>query len=446
MKKKLKKGTTIFSFITKDVWELNSEDARHPVIKFIINEVQMLDLEVKLFFRNHGLTRAADLAFTSIFSLVPILAILFMIFKFLGGKEIVEAKIKPYIYNFLTPVSGKQITAYIDTFLNSATVETIGAIGIVSLLVGVYFILSLIEHTFDIIWHVKRSRNFFEKMKSYWLIMTASPLLLAMSVTLTSYLDSVNIKYDFFENLYTYFTFKVIPFILIMLFFTLLIKSLPNCRVETNHALMGALFGTVLYYITKNLFIDYTKLAVNYNLIYGSIAVLPIFMLWIYWFWVITLFSVEVSFVRQNFIYLSKVERTLELNHNDKIKVTFLITMKMVKDQLDCKKLDNVLRYSDILNIPVNHVLVCFKEMSHSGIVKEIEKTPELYVPVIPLREITIQRILDSVNKMYLPGKAFASEFNDEVLADIFDKLQLFKSSYNDRPIEDFLTRKQSLN
>jgi membrane protein len=435
-----------FTFATRDVWELNAEDAPHPILKILIREVQMLDLEVKLFFRNHGLTRAADLAFTSIFALVPLLAILFMFFKLLGGKEIVETKIKPFIYNFLTPVSGKQITSYIDTFLNSATIETIGVIGIFSLLVGVYFILSLIEHTFDIIWHVKRSRTFFEKLKSYWLIMTASPILIAMSVTLTSYLDSVNIKYDFFENLYTVFTFKVIPFILIWLFFSLLIKSLPNTKVETNYALVGALFGTGLYYLTKNLFIDYTKLAVNYNLIYGSIAILPIFMLWMYWFWVITLLSVEISFVRQNFTYLSRVERSLELNHYDKIRIALIISLKMVKDQVECRKLDNVLKYSELLDIPVNHVLGCFQDLEKSGIVKETDKTPELFLPVIPVYEITVNKILNAVNKMYIPNNSFESEFNNQVIDDIFEKFQILTGIYNDRPLEDFLSRKQTLN
>lgn len=436
----------IFTFIKKDVWELNSEEAHHPVIKIIIDELQMLDLEVKLFFRNHALTRAADLAFTSIFSLVPLLAILFMIFKLMGGREIVEAKIKPYIYNFLTPVSGKQISTYIDAFLNSATVETIGAIGLVGLLVGVYFILSLIEHSFDVMWHIKKSRTFFERIKSYWLILTVSPILLTLSATLTSYLDSVTIKYSLLDKLYTHFTFQVLPFILIWLFFSMLIISLPNCKVGANHALVGALFGTVLYYVTKNLFIDYTKLAVNYNLIYGSIAVLPIFMLWIYWFWVITLFSVEVSFVRQNFPYLSRVERTQELNHYDKIKIALLIILKMIKDHIDCVKLGNVLVYSEKLDIPVNHVLNCFKDFEKSGIVKEIEKTPELYIPVIPIQEITIKKIIDSVNKMYIPNIKFSGELNNEILEDIFRKCQIFNESYNDRPLEDFLRKKQSIN
>jgi membrane protein len=440
------KNNRIFTFISKDVWELKSEDAPHPVIKFIIDELQMLDLEVKLFFRNHALTRAADLAFTSIFSLVPILAILFMIFKLLGGKEIVEAKIKPYVYNFLTPVSGKQISSYIDSFLNSATIETIGAIGIVSLLVGVYFILSLIEHTFDVIWHVKKSRTFFEKIKSYWLIMTASPILLALSATLTSYLDSVTIKFTFLEKAYSYFAFQVLPFVLILLFFTMLIISLPNCKVGANNALVGATFGTVLYYITKNLFIDYTKLAVNYNLIYGSIAILPIFMLWIYWFWVITLFSVEVSFVRQNFQYLSRVERTQEINHHDKIRIALAIILKLVKDHIDCIKLSNVLVYSEVLNIPVNHVLNCFRDFEKSGIVKEIEKTPELFIPVLPLQEITIKKIIDSVNKIYIPDINNIGQNNNEIVEEIIGKFQISNDSFNDRPIEDLFRKKQSIN
>ncbi|RZL34388.1 MAG: hypothetical protein EOP00_31715, partial [Pedobacter sp.] len=153
-----------------------------------------------------------------IFALVPLLAVVFMLFKISGGKQIVDLKVKPFIYNFLSPVSSQQISQYMDTFLNSASVETLGVLGILFLLITVYIILSVIESTFDYIWHVKKSRSFFDRLKSYWLIISVSPILLTLSATLNSYLDSIVIESSFFETIYSIFAFKVMPFVLIMFY------------------------------------------------------------------------------------------------------------------------------------------------------------------------------------------------------------------------------------
>lgn len=432
-----------YTFLLKDVWDLEQElQTKNPFKKKLIEEAQMLDLEVKLFFRNHALTRAADLAFTSIFALVPILAIIFMLFKYTGGQQVVNEKVKPFIYNFLSPVSGKQIAQYIDTFLNSASIETLGILGILFLLVTIYIIMSVIESTFDYIWHVKKSRSIFDRLKSYWLILTVSPILLTLSATLTSYLDSVVIESSIFETIYAIFAFKIMPFILIMFFFTLMIIVLPNCKVYPNHALMGGFFGTVLYYITKNLFIDYTKLAVSYDVIYGSMAVLPIFMLWLFWLWVIVLFSVEVAFVRQNFKYLKNSEQNIYLNHFDKMKASILISIKLVENQLCSKRRENVLKYSDDLHIPLNHVISCFKDFESAGIVKETGKMPEEYITNIPIKEITVKRVLDAINKTYIRDKVFNTGEYDNFIEGIVNQYKEYNSDIQINSVSDLVNLK----
>lgn len=432
-----------YTFLLKDVWELEQEqEVKGSFKRRLIEEAQMLDLEVKLFFRNHALTRAADLAFTSIFALVPLLAIIFMLFKYTGGQQVVNTKVKPFIYNFLSPVSSKQISEYIDTFLNSASIEALGVLGIVLLLVTIYIIMSVIESTFDYIWHVKKSRSFFDRLKSYWLIISISPMLLTGSATLTSYLDSIVIESSIYETLYSIFAFKVMPFFLIMLFFTLMIIVLPNCRVQANHALMGGIFGTVLYYITKNLFIDYTKLAVSYNVIYGSMAILPIFMLWLFWFWVIVLFSVEVAFVRQNFKYLKNIEKHTEINYFDKLRVAVLVSIKLVENYLGSKKEENILNYSDNLNIPLNHVLEVFNDFEKAGLVKETGKMPEEFVPNIPIKEITLKRIIDAVNKLYIPDKIFNKGEYEKFIDSIINEYQAKSDDLQINTVSDIVNLK----
>lgn len=390
---------------------------------------------------NHGLSRASDLAFSSLLAMVPILAVVFMTFKLFGGKEIVDNKVKPYIYSFLTPGSSQQISEYIDSFINSATIETLGSIGMVFLLITVYLIISTIEDTFNFIWNVKYSRKILEKLKIYWLIITVSPILLTVSITLTSVIGDFSQKFTLFESISSVFVFDILPFMMIVLFFGILNAVLPNCRVEPKHALVGALTGTILYYITKNIFIDYSKLAVSYNLIYGSLAVLPLFMIWVYWFWVIILLSVEITFVRQNYRYLQYSEKYQEINYYDRLKFSLLICSKMVKDYLESKDPDNVLEYSRKLKIPLIHVKNCFSNLEKSKIVKALETNPpEIYIPEIPIKEITIDLVIQAVNKKYLDEyPVFVQE--NKVIDNIVIQYKNFQSDYTNKSISEIIDK-----
>jgi len=405
-----------------DIWNFKENKNIKGNYKIFAKELQILRLKITFFFRIDILSKAGTLAFSTILSLIPLLAIVFMMFKIFGGREVVNEQIKPYIYNFLTAGSSKQISSYIDSFLNSATVETLGSIGVIFLLVVVFFILSSIEKTFNLIWNVKENRAFFDKLKLYWLMMTLSPILVTVSIALTTQLDLYILKNEIISFYSSFIFFKVIPFFLILFFFTILIKAIPNTKVYAKPAFVGAIYGTVLYYITKSIFVYYTKIVVSYNIIYGSIAALPIFMLWIYCFWIVILFCVEVTYIRQNFNYLKYSERNSEVNYFDKIRATLLIAFKMIKDYLNSKNFDSVLGYSSELKIPVNHVNLCLEKMEKSGIVQVIKKNPDVYAPIIPIKDITIKRLIDSVNKMYVFDNSYNMKDYENIILEIVGK------------------------
>ena len=131
-------------FITHDLWFLDIEKGVSGARKVLFKELQMGLLVIKLAQKNFLFSRASSLAFTTLLSLIPVLAILFMFFKAFGGK-LVETRIKPLVYEYLTAGIGDDINRYLDTFLGSATVDTLGSIGFVFLLIAVYSILSSIE-------------------------------------------------------------------------------------------------------------------------------------------------------------------------------------------------------------------------------------------------------------------------------------------------------------
>lgn len=389
------------------------KEDRFNIKNRINKEIEIIKLEFYFFWENDLLSKASSLAFSTIFSIVPVLSIVFMLFKLFAGKELFLEKIKPYIYNFLAPGISKNISGYIDTFLTSATIETLGGIGFVFLSFGVYSILSSIESTFNKIWQVQIERSYLKKFKLFWLIITLSPFALIFSFSylldIASVLDNL-----IFGSYISYIVFKSFSPVISIFFFTMLIKIIPNCYVKTKYSFIGAITGGILYYLTKNYFTHYTVKAVSYNVIYGSIATLPLFMMWISWVWIIVLFGVQTAFVRQNYEYLVQKKALENLSYFDKIKIAINIILIMIQNHLDLKKPEDVtvLDFSKKLNISINIIQNLFILLEKRGIVESLKQIPECYKLKTPLSEINTKIVVEAIfqneatlNNYKLPDK-----------------------------------------
>ena len=397
-------------FLTHDLWFTDIEDSFTGVKRFFMKELQMLVLEIKLLQRNNLFTRAAALTYTTLLSLIPVLAIMFMFFKAFGGK-MVEEKIKPMILEFLASGAGDTISEYIDSFLGSATVDALGSIGAVFLLLAVYSILSSIERSFNMVWQMKKDRSPIEQLKTYLSIVFIAPVLLIISIWLAGRLEFIIQAGDnVWGGFSTFIIFQLLPFFLIMLMFIFILIIMPNTKVKLKHATIGAFIGAILYTILKAIFIHFTKMAGNYGVIYGSLAALPFFMLWIYFSWIIVLLSVQITFVRQNIHNLKHMEINVETNRADKIKIALMITFKILKDFINGNERSNLFEISSKLDIPLKDVNQCIAKLEHSGIIIEIAKKQNAYTLNIPVEKLTIDKILSAVDKMYLDTKKYHSE------------------------------------
>ncbi|MCK4979199.1 MAG: YihY family inner membrane protein, partial [Candidatus Delongbacteria bacterium] len=389
--------------------------------RFFIKELQMLVLELKLLQRNNLFTRAAALTYTTLLSLIPVLAIMFMFFKAFGGK-MVEEKIKPMIYDFLASGAGDTISEYIDSFLGSATVDALGSIGAVFLLVAVYSILSSIERSFNMVWQMNKDRSPIEQLKTYLSIVFIAPVLLIVSISLAGRLEFIIQAGDnVWGGFSTFIIFQLLPFFLIIVMFMFILIIMPNTKVKLKHAAVGAFIGALLYTILKAIFIHYTKKAGNYGVIYGSLAALPFFMLWIYSSWIIVLLSVQITFVRQNIHNLKHMEINVETNRVDKLKIAFMIVYKILKDFIDGNERSNLTEISSKLDIPLKDVNQCLAKLEQSGIVIEIAKKQNAYTLNIPVEKLTIKRVLAAVDKMYLDTKVYKSEKYYPEISKIFN-------------------------
>jgi len=249
------------------------------------------------FFKNHGYLRACALAYSLVMALVPLFASFSLLTErlYLLYKEKIDVfmnlqEINSLIVRFL-PFNNQELDNYIQTFVNNA--QTIGKMGLIVLIITVYFLFETIEEVFNITWELPKNRPFLRKLMVYFGIAFVFSIAFSGSVLLT-----------YSEALKQYVYFRIPGQILVVLFsvggFTLLYIAIPYTTVKFGAALWGGIFTTFLYESGKIFFLFFVKLAVNYSKIYGSLSIIPFFIISILMFAFIILIGMELTFIFQN--------------------------------------------------------------------------------------------------------------------------------------------------
>ncbi|MGO0789313.1 YihY family inner membrane protein [Herbaspirillum seropedicae] len=233
---------------------------------------------------------AGSLTFTTILSLVPMLTIALALFTAFPLFSTFRASLEAYFVENLMPKGvANTILGYLNQF--AAKSARISAVGGVVLILTSVLTMSTIESVFNQIWRVKKSRPLVQRVLVYWAIITLGPLLIGVSISVTSYLSTatggaVRSLPWLGASFYT-----LVSLMFSTLAYTLLYSTVPNQTVDWRDALAGGLLAGIGLEIAKRLFAVYILKFPTYTMVYGTVAVLPIFLVWIYMMWMITLFG-----------------------------------------------------------------------------------------------------------------------------------------------------------
>lgn len=232
---------------------------------------------------------AASLSYTSLLSLVPLLAVVFGIASAFPVFEQWAGSFKEVIYQNLVPDTGLQLAKTLEGFIGSA--ERLTITGTFALVVTALLLMMRIERSFNLVWRVPASRSFVNKITMYWAVLTLGPLALGAATALSA------------QPLFEFISGDVIDasvmrtlgvFGLTWLAFCLMFILVPNCQVPIPFAALGSLVSTLLFTLAKNGFVAFVSSA-NYSVIYGALASVPIFLLWLYIVWSIILLGASLA-------------------------------------------------------------------------------------------------------------------------------------------------------
>lgn len=257
--------------------------------------VQFSGLLLHRFVQDRGTQHTAALTYTSLLSLVPLMTVMLALFSAFPASEKLAAEIEGFVFDNFVPAAGQVVHEHLRNFSQKAA--RLSGVGFVFLLLVALLLMANIDKAFNDIWHVRRKRSPLAKFTVYWAILSLGPILIVASVGVTSYLVSIPLFSDG-ETVQQVRTrlLGTMPVLISALAFTLLYALVPNRTVPLRHALAGGVLAAMLFEAAKRGFALYVTHFPTYEAIYGAMAVVPIFLIWIYLSWLVTLLGAEFTY------------------------------------------------------------------------------------------------------------------------------------------------------
>jgi membrane protein len=237
---------------------------------------------------------AGSLTFTTTLALVPLLTIVLAIFTTFPIFGQLRTALETYFAQALMPKAiSNTIIANLTQFADKA--KGLSALGAVLLLFTTTAMMGMIERVFNQIWRVRRPRPLMQRMLTYWALITLGPLLFGLSISLTAPLFTATGGMTRAVPVLGALLSTLASVALTTGAYTLLYVAVPNRRVNWRDALWGALAAAIAFELAKRLFALFIRQFPTYALIYGALAALPLFLLWMYLSWLITLLGAVVA-------------------------------------------------------------------------------------------------------------------------------------------------------
>ncbi len=240
-----------------------------------------------------GLT-ASSLTFTTIISLVPLLTVMLAVFSAFPMFSSFQDSLQRYFLQALVPENiARQVLGALTQF--AAKAKGVGSVGLVLLLFTALALMLTIDRTLNRIWRVRKPRPIAQRVLVYWAAATLGPLVLGVSLSLTSFAISASRGLVSVLPGGVSLLLETVEFALLAGSLAALFHYVPNTHVRWRHALAGGISSTIGFELAKKLLGWYLTTVPTYSLVYGAFATVPIFLIWMYLGWVIVLLGAVIA-------------------------------------------------------------------------------------------------------------------------------------------------------
>ena len=397
------------------------------------------------FVENRGPLRAAALCYTTLLALVPLLAVVFSVSKsFLRESsvtavpqviDLLVARVAPQLEVLpaghtnlaakvgqvrMTDDARREVVQSIQQFIGNIDAGTLGAIGTVALIIVAIQLLTTIEQTFNDIWGVTKGRSIWRKVVYYWASVTLGPLVLLTALTMTGSIEFSQVLDQFVAVPWLErFLFKAIPYIILWIGFGALYGLMPNTRVHWWAAAIGGIVAGTLWQLNSMLSTMYFSRVVSYSKIYGSLGILPIFLLGVYFSWFIVLFGAQVSYVVQNHRAILQQRASERLDQFGRERLACRLVLLVCRQFLHSQPALSVGELSRRLNVPTSLINRLISRLAQTGILVEIANDSPGVIPARPPDAITITDVLHALRTNSPASTKHDTDIVESLLGDL---------------------------
>jgi membrane protein len=245
---------------------------------------------------------AGALSYTTLFAIVPLLSAVLAMISLFPAFAALRGTLSNFIFRNFVPGAGETVQGYLLEFADNASKLTV--LGILVLLVSALLMMASIEDRLNRIWRVPVPRKGSSRFLMYWAALTLGPLLIVLAVAASSWVFAQPfLKGAGQVGVFGLNVIKVMPFASTWAGLALMYALIPNRRVRWRDALFGALVAALLFELARTLFTLYVSSIANYNEVYGALAAIPIFLIWVFVSWVIVLLGATLTAALTAFEY-----------------------------------------------------------------------------------------------------------------------------------------------
>jgi len=343
--------------------------------------------------------RAMGLVYTTLLSLVPLLALSFSVLKAFG----VYNQVEPILLNFLEPLGekGNEITARIMQFIANINVGVLGSVGLALLLYTAVSLMQKIEESFNFIWHVSQLRSFGERFSRYLSVLLVGPILVFAAMGITATVTSMSLVREIMSagplEQAAQEIGRIMPYVLVIAAFSFVYAFIPNARVRLVPALAGGIAGGILWQTAGWAFATFVATSTKYAAIYSSFAILILFLIWIYVSWLVLLLGASVAFYIQHPEYLVAQAGEPRLSIRMRERLALAIMGRIGEHFIAGRPAWTLQQLTQALGVPMHVVQMVLESLESRGLLAHSGEDPPAFLLARDPSAITVGQLLDSV-------------------------------------------------
>lgn len=386
-------------FFKEEIWshDLTSKSRRRT---FLIRQSRIYMMAFKGFFEDRAAVKAAALTYFTMLSIVPIFAIAFAVARNFGFESVLHRIINNNMQDQEEVM--KWVTGMVDQLLSETKEGVIAGIGGVILFWSVIQVLNNVEASFNDIWQIRKPRSFMRKFSDYMAIMILSPFAIGLSGSFMVKIQSAANEIELLRPIMSQLI-KSVPYVSIWILLTIVYIVMPNTKVKFKYAVIAGVIAGTIALIFQSLYQGLQLGVLRWGTLYGTIAFIPLFLMWLQITWLIVLMGAELSFAYQNIENYEFEMNALNLSQSNKRILTLLISHQIIKNFEDGVEPWNTENLSHELGMPIRLVNELVYELVEAGILAELSATnpkDRSYQPAVDINKITVSYIYDQMEKV----------------------------------------------